>query len=45
VGLRDNLCRFRGYVGIVEEGNFVIDHRRDRDIASEPNGAIRFAIR
>jgi aerobic carbon-monoxide dehydrogenase small subunit len=38
VGLSGNLCRCTGYVGIVRAVQSVIEHRRARDIAPEPNG-------
>lgn len=37
VGMSGNLCRCTGYVGIVRAVKSVIEARRGRDIASEPN--------
>ena len=37
VGMSGNLCRCTGYVGIVRAVKSVIEARRARDIASEPN--------
>src|SRR5882672_1690907 len=38
VGLSGNLCRCTGYVGIVRAVQSVIDQRRARNIAPEPDG-------
>jgi aerobic carbon-monoxide dehydrogenase small subunit len=38
VGLSGNLCRCTGYVGIVRAVQSVIEARRKRNIASEPDG-------
>src|SRR3954469_17517151 len=38
VGLSGNLCRCTGYVGIVRAVQSVIEARRARDIAPEPDG-------
>jgi carbon-monoxide dehydrogenase small subunit len=38
VGLSGNLCRCTGYVGIVRAVQSVIEARRERDIAPEPEG-------
>jgi carbon-monoxide dehydrogenase small subunit len=38
VGLSGNLCRCTGYVGIVRAVQSVIEQRRARDIAPDPNG-------
>lgn len=38
VGLSGNLCRCTGYVGIVRAVQSVIEARRTRNIASEPDG-------
>lgn len=37
IGMSGNLCRCTGYVGIVRAVKSVIEARRARDIASEPN--------
>src|SRR4029079_13300091 len=38
VGLSGNLCRCTGYVGIIRAVQSVIEARRARDIASQPDG-------